>query len=338
MKLFHWVHTGNWGGLELFVTHFSEALSNKNVSSSVFYTKENSNVSAIGFWKLVGKVLCERPDVLCHYTGQTLHVVPFLKFFCPQTRHIRIFMHSFGNKKDFYHHFLYRFFDRVIFPTRLKLELSKQRLPISENKKYFQYFGVKIPPREKKSLQKKKVISSLSRVEEAKGVLQVLHVFQDMFHRTPALLESFVLNIYGVPNPREKNGQEYFKACEKISRKFPENIFLKGFTREPLHVLKKSDFLIFASKNEFYGFALLEAYSQGVPVLTTPQGSFRELNSEKTGFFMDLSDPEACDALFMKLSQLTDEEYQILSENCFLEAKRKFDIEQTTQLFIDNIL
>jgi len=337
MEVAHWLHTGNSGGLEKFVFNLSEELKSKGIHSEIYFTKPSNNYPHHSFYKLLKKIKSGK-RFLFHYTGNTMLHAIWLNFFNSDLVQNRIYMHSFSNKMDLYHKISYSFFEKFIFPTKISLALSDERLPIIKEKKIFQYFGVphKFSP-ETKSLNSQRIIfTSMSLVDKDKRILELVELINYTLKMYPDLKKKCEFKIFGAGNSRDKNNH-YFNQCLEKSRESKENIFIKGHTQCPEEEIQKSDYLFFTSKNEFYGFSLLEAFQQGVPALTANSGSFLELNSDRTGFFLDFLDFDKSADIIYQAVHIEKNTYQNFSANCKKIAKEKFNISNTTDEFIQHL-
>jgi glycosyltransferase involved in cell wall biosynthesis len=248
--------------------------------------------------------------------------------------HIRIFMHGFGDKHDIYHHYLYQKFN-CVFPTRLTHSQSKERLPIPEKRRHFQYFGVplarKVP---KKSWNSPLTLVSLSRIEPAKRICELVEAVINAFQMNPSLQERFVIKIFGKPHDHDMKGQEYLRQLRQmVPHQLTTKILFPGFTNEPNLILEQAHFLFFTSQNEFYGFSLLEALATGTPTITVRQGSFTELNQENYGRFIDLENPESVQKVLEEINNMTALEYKALQDDARNRAEAEFDISKTTDQF-----
>lgn len=347
MKILHWLHTRNWGGLEKFVVLFACELQKQSCKNTIFFSQrngiadsrellQNSTVELrsgnhLDLWQTLRE---QSPDAIIHYTGSTMHAAWLAGLLKLPKNHIRIFMHGFGYKHDIYHHYLYQKFN-CCFPTRLTHSQSKERLPIPEKRRHFQYFGVplarKVP---KKSWNSPLTLVSLSRIEPAKRICELVEAVINAFQINPNLQERFVIKIFGKPHDHDTKGQEYLRQLQQmVPHQLTTKILFPGFTNEPNLILEQAHFLFFTSQNEFYGFSLLEALATGTPTITVRQGSFTELNQENYGRFIDLENPESVQKVLEEINTMTALEYEALQDNARNRAEAEFDISKTTDQF-----
>ncbi len=229
MKILHWLHTRNWGGLEKFVVLFACELQKQNCKNTIFFSQrsgiadsrellQNSTVELrsgnhLDLWQTLRE---QSPDAIIHYTGSTMHAAWLAGLLKLPKNHIRIFMHGFGYKHDIYHHYLYQKFN-CIFPTRLTHSQSKERLPIPEKRRHFQYFGVPLVRKvQKKSWNSPLTLVSLSRIEPAKRIRELVEAVINAFQMNPSLQERFVIKIFGKPHDHDTKGQEYLQQIQQM--------------------------------------------------------------------------------------------------------------------------
>lgn len=85
----------------------------------------------------------------------------------------------------------------------------------------------------------------------------------------------------------------YWELCLKKISKMPNNILIKyNGTFHPNNLKKifdKKDVLLIPSLSENFGYAIFESLSYGVPVITSQNTPWTDLNNEEIGFCIDLS-------------------------------------------------
>lgn len=349
LEVFHWVHTKNWGGLEKFVTLLSAELNRAGCYSQLHYTQSNQVESSekitelketihySSIIKVLREILRNETPIVIHYTGATLHYALLIRLLHPRAKQVRIFMHSFSRKKDLYHRLVYWILDSCIFPTKISLEKAYSFLPSENNKFYFQYFGVPSQPRFHEVFNGKIIITSMSRIDKGKQILELVRAFAQFFEAHPDLAQLVCVQVYGSPHKHDQVGHKLYQQIKEIASHFGEALQILGHTDHPEQVLAQSNYLIFTSENEFYGFSLIEALSVGVPPITVDRGSFSELNGESFGFFINLDNQELFNKKIHQLINLSSEEYEERSQNAFLKYNQFFKIEETTQSLISHL-
>ena len=120
-------------------------------------------------------------------------------------------------------------------------------------------------------------ILSVGRIQKQKGQLQTLDLFKSLQHRIKGLELIFVGGPSGVDGDayltKMKNRIEELKIEEEVQ-------FLGSLSQKKLvKLMKKSTLLIHSAESETFGLVAIEAHRLGVPVLSTNQGSFKEIIS-----------------------------------------------------------
>ena len=120
-------------------------------------------------------------------------------------------------------------------------------------------------------------ILSVGRIQKQKGQLQTLDLFKSLQHRIKGLGLIFVGGPSGVDGDayltKMKNRIEELKIEEEVQ-------FLGSLSQKKLvKLMKKSTLLIHSAESETFGLVAIEAHRLGVPVLSTNQGSFKEIIS-----------------------------------------------------------
>ena len=120
-------------------------------------------------------------------------------------------------------------------------------------------------------------ILSVGRIQQQKGQLQTLDLFKSLQYRIKGLELIFVGGPSGVDGDayltKMKNRIEELKIEEEVQ-------FLGSLSQKKLvKLMKKSKLLIHSAESETFGLVAIEAHRLGVPVLSTNQGSFKEIIS-----------------------------------------------------------
>ena len=128
-----------------------------------------------------------------------------------------------------------------------------------------------------RGLKRNNTILSVGRIQKQKGQLQTLDLFKSLQHRIKGLELIFVGGPSGVDGDayltKMKNKIEELKIEEEVQ-------FLGSLSQKKLvKLMKKSKLLIHSAESETFGLVAIEAHRLGVPVLSTNQGSFKEIIS-----------------------------------------------------------
>jgi D-inositol-3-phosphate glycosyltransferase len=131
--------------------------------------------------------------------------------------------------------------------------------------------------KEHRSEKRNNTILSVGRIQKQKGQLQTLDLFKSLQYRIKGLELIFV------GGPRGVDGEAYLtKMKNRIEElKIEEEIqFLGSLSQKKLvKLMRKSKLLIHSAESETFGLVAIEAHRLGVPVLSTNQGSFKEIIS-----------------------------------------------------------
>ena len=128
-----------------------------------------------------------------------------------------------------------------------------------------------------RGVKRNNTILSVGRIQQQKGQLQTLDLFKSLQHRIKGLELIFVGGPSGVDGDayltKMKNRIEELKIEEEVQ-------FLGSLSQKKLvKLMKKSKLLIHSAESETFGLVAIEAHRLGVPVLSTNQGSFKEIIS-----------------------------------------------------------
>lgn len=136
--------------------------------------------------------------------------------------------------------------------------------------------------------------------------------------------------------------QEYFKLCEQAANKLPERV--KVVFKGDIHpnnineVYAENHALLLPSLGENFGHAMLEAMSQARPVIISNNTPWRNLESHKAGWDIDLNNKAKFIESIKKLLAMDQQEYDQYAQSAFEYAKKFVEnpklIEQTEQILI----
>lgn len=165
----------------------------------------------------------------------------------------------------------------------------------NEDKNYLLYFG---------------------RISEEKGIITLLKAMEKLQNNTP-------LYILGT-GALEEQVKEYIKAHnleEKVKMfGFKSGDELKKFVAQAKCIILPSEWY------ENGPYAIMEAMSQGKPVIVSRFGGLPEIvEDQKTGFICNPFDSEDLKNCIEKVCNLTADEYKAMSNTAVLNAKRDFD-------------
>ena len=171
-------------------------------------------------------------------------------------------------------------------------------------------------------------ILSVGRIQKQKGQLQTLDLFKSLQHRIKGLGLIFVGGPSGVDGDayltKMKNRIEELKIEEEVQ-------FLGSLSQKKLvKLMKKSTLLIHSAESETFGLVAIEAHRLGVPVLSTNQGSFKEIisNNENGLVAKSFDDVQVYDFI-IKLFE--DDEYRSQVINNAVKNSLVFNWEITAE-------
>lgn len=140
-------------------------------------------------------------------------------------------------------------------------------------------------------------------------IITIARLVEQKDHET--LIKAFVLLKKRIVDAKLlilSNGLDKNKL-EKIVKKYngSKSIRFLGWVKDIYDYINRSDIFVFSSKREGFGYVLLEAMSQGLPVISTntPFGPSEILDNGKYGILVPMKDPQAMAKAMFKL--LTDE-------------------------------
>ena len=189
-------------------------------------------------------------------------------------------------KKAIYYFFIekYHLRNAVCLRATSKMEMNTFRKLGFKNIIINVFNSIKIPKlnlNKKIKSKKKKRILFLSRIHEKKGISELLNAWKYIFER----YADWELVICGY----DKDG--YKQKMIKLSNKLKlDRVIWKDFVmgKEKDDLFKSSDLFILLSHSENFGLAIAEALSFGLPVITTYNTPWKNLNKYKCGWCIDL--------------------------------------------------
>lgn len=307
------------GGLELYVYHSSEALSNsKQDNNDVLavllenskldnYYRDNSTIKTLHLKrffsalpllnaiKLAKIIDASNIDVIHMHWGKDLPLAAFAKAFSkrkPALVYTRQMMITRA-KSDFYHNSLYRQMDLLITITKELEGLCKKYIPLFANKVTTLYYGVKKPKvmLDENSIQQQKestgfskndfVAGLIGRLEESKGQ----HLLIEALHA--AKQKGYDIKALIVGHEMDTGYRDKLKD-QASELGVLEDIIFQDFTSEPQQLMQLCDCVVLASAQETFGLVLPEAMRAGVAVIGSNSGGVPEIiEHEKTGLLFE---------------------------------------------------
>ena len=179
-----------------------------------------------------------------------------------------------------------------------------------------------------RGVKRNNTILSVGRIQKQKGQLQTLDLFKSLQYRIKGLELIFVGGPSGVDGDayltKMKNRIEELKIEDEVK-------FLGSLSQKKLvKLMKKSTLLIHSAESETFGLVAIEAHRLGVPVLSTNQGSFKEIisNNENGLVAKSFDDVQVYDFI-IKLFE--DDEYRSQVINNAVKNSLVFNWEITAE-------
>jgi glycosyltransferase involved in cell wall biosynthesis len=163
-----------------------------------------------------------------------------------------------------------------------------------------------------------KKFAFISLVRKEKGMDELLEV-------SNKLDDSFTIDIYG-PIFTKKYTDEYFKD-------YKANYLGSLAPQKVLEKLKEYDVIVLPSYQEGYPGIFIEAFSFGVPILTTTLAPIMEIvKHQENGILVE---PKNVDALEEGFLSFNNENYQVMSKNAYASFDLFDSFKQTQKMFND---
>ena len=171
-------------------------------------------------------------------------------------------------------------------------------------------------------------ILSVGRIQKQKGQLHILDLFKSLQYRIKGLELVFV------GGPSGSAGESYLnKMKNRIEElRIEEEVQFAGSLSQKklVKLMRKSKLLIHSAENETFGLVAIEAHRLGVPVLSTNQGSFKELiSNNENGLVAKSFDDVQVYNFIIKLFEDADYRSQLI--NSSVKNSLEFNWEFTAQ-------
>lgn len=183
-------------------------------------------------------------------------------------------------------------------------------------------------PYQEKFINKKYVVTMISRIEKSKGVYDYLETIKLLKNSN-----KFEFNLVGqISDNNDKNLLNLLDECKKN-----KNFKYQPWTKNILEIYKKTHIGILTSFREGMSVFLMEALSCGIPVIASNIPSNNEIVvNNHNGFLVKLNSPKE---IVSKLEEITYsfEDYLKFSKNARLLCENKFDENKILSKF-ENII
>lgn len=162
----------------------------------------------------------------------------------------------------------------------------------------------------------------LSRIVPIKNILQAIQMLVRLEQAQP--ME------YHLIGPIED--PEYWAQCQQLAAKYPDRVELKYLGEVPhpqiASTLKNYHFLLMPTRNENYGHSIVEALSQGCPVVISDQTPWRNLKEKQVGWDLDLADEATFLAALEQAIDMDADEYARWSQNALTFVRENVNNEE----------
>ncbi len=199
-------------------------------------------------------------------------------------------------------------------------------------------FAPHLPERKQlktESIEKKRGelrLVSVARISPEKNTLFALECLSEM----AGIEGNIVFDLYG-----PVYDEEYWKECEILIKQLPENIKVnyKGIVKvdDVFGVLSRYHFLFMPTRGENFGYAILESFMAGRPVIISDRTPWKDLENYGCGYDLSLDDKTIFKKTLEVCLDMEQEEYDqmVLNSNRkageFLNDKKM--VEENVGLF-----
>lgn len=130
---------------------------------------------------------------------------------------------------------------------------------------------------------------------------------------------------------------EYYKECLQYSSALPKNItcsFKGSVDNDYIHsVIGSYHVLLLPTKSEAYGQSLVEAMLTAVPVITSNNTPWNDVNDCAAGYALDLNEKDAFVQVLQSIVDMNIEEYNILAMKTLKYINNKLQTEDTVKAY-----
>ena len=157
-----------------------------------------------------------------------------------------------------------------------------------------------------------------SRIHEKKGLLELVEAWSELN------LSQWILDIYG-PVSNQKYLKIVISKIQQLNLEKKIKIHNAEYDKNKKEkIFKTSDCFILPSKSENFGISIGEALAHGLPVITTPETPWSEINNYKAGIVYNIEKDNLIEVLKSFLSK-SDNEYYNMGLNGQRLIKEKFN-------------
>ena len=130
--------------------------------------------------------------------------------------------------------------------------------------------------------------------------------------------------------------EAYLKQCTDIIERNDHITWRGGKGPEALGALyQASRFFISMTTGENFGHAIIEALSSGLPVIISDRTPWIDLEKARAGWVIPLEDTDRWRKVVDEAGAMDDAAYSRMSSNALAYVKRKFDLEQLREQYLE---
>lgn len=172
---------------------------------------------------------------------------------------------------------------------------------------------------------KNKKIIFLSRIHEKKGIEVLLDAWKNLKNN------QFILEIAG------EGDEIYLESLkQKIKKEKIEKVWFVGakYGEEKWKFIKSGKIFVLPTYSENFGIVVAEALAVGIPVITTKETPWNELQSENCGWWIDLGIEPLVNAINDAMSK-TPEELEEMGKNGSALIEKKYIVEKIASQMLE---
>ncbi len=136
-----------------------------------------------------------------------------------------------------------------------------------------------------------------------------------------------------------KEDLAYWKSCQKLINELPPRIHVEDLSEVPHpelnKILQKHHFFILPTQGENFGHAIFEAFAKGLPVIISDQTPWQDLETQKAGWDLPLSNQDKIVNAIEKAATMTQSTYNQWSQSAWHYAKDFIDQSNIKQQYIE---
>lgn len=175
--------------------------------------------------------------------------------------------------------------------------------------------------------QEARVLAIIGQIAPWKRQEDAIEAFAGLIHEE----RNVVLWIVGEAKFRPEN-ERYLERLKEMVKAFDleDKVIFTGFREDVLEICCAADLLLLCSDHEPFGRVIIEAMSQGVPVVGTRGGGVPEIIEHgMSGFMYEIGNT---DELALYIRQVLDDQviWSLFSQNGQERAREMFSIKQTS--------